>query len=198
MPRASKQLAIENKKNIEAITSQLIRDQGFAISVADLMNAAGLTHGGFYKHFQNKDELIDIACQHIFAESLAKWEKIIAESNNNDMALNKIIQSYLAEKNIENPAESCPLSSLTIDVAREQQDKPVKKSFEEGIHSLLSILSQLGGQGEEQEITQQAIVQLSLLSGSLILARAVNHEFALTILHSVKSFMLKQENELNG
>ena len=52
MPRVSKQSALENRKNIENITSHLIRDQGFAVSVSDLMKAAGLTHGGFYKHFQ--------------------------------------------------------------------------------------------------------------------------------------------------
>ncbi|MGQ1305348.1 TetR/AcrR family transcriptional regulator [Acinetobacter baumannii] len=193
MPRVSKQLAIENKKNIESITSKLIRDQGFAVSVTDLMNAVGLTHGGFYKHFQSKDELIDIACKQIFAESIAKWEKIIAESDNNDIALNTIIKNYLSEKNITKPAESCPLSSLTIDVAREQEDKPVKKSFDDGIRSLLKILSQLNQDNGNHEITQQAIVQLSLLSGALILARAVNYEFALTILTTVKNTMLQQQ-----
>ena len=75
MPRVSKKLAIENRKNIEHATSRLIREKGFAVSVADLMKAAGLTHGGFYKHFQNKDELIDIACQDIFLQSVSnhKW-----------------------------------------------------------------------------------------------------------------------------
>jgi len=197
MPRVSKQLAIENKKNIESITSRLVRDQGFAVSVTDLMNAAGLTHGGFYKHFQNKDELIDIACQQIFSGSIAKWERIIAESNSHDIALKAIIHSYLSEKNIKNPAESCPLSSLTIDVAREHEDKPVKKSFDEGIQSLLKILSRLDQENGNQDITQKAIVQLSLLSGALILARAVNYEFALTILESVKTFMLQQDKDLN-
>lgn len=73
MPRVSKQLAAENRKKIENITSHLIRDRGFAVSVSDLMHAAGLTHGGFYKHFQSKDELIDIACKDTFEQSVRKW-----------------------------------------------------------------------------------------------------------------------------
>lgn len=194
MPRVSKELAIENKKKIERITSHLMREQGFALSVIDLMHAAGLTHGGFYKHFENKDELLDIACRQIFSESIAKWEKIIAESNSKNAALNKIIQSYLAEKNIKNSMDSCPVSTLSIDVAREQEDKYVKKSFAEGVTELLKILSQLdeNNNNQQNKITQQAIVQLSLLSGALILARSVSDDLSLNIILSVKEFMQSQ------
>ena len=197
MPRVSKQLAAENKKNIEKMSSHLLRDKGFGVSVTDLMHAVGLTHGGFYKHFQNKDELIDIACKNTFDQSTAKWEKIIQESDTDKMALDTIVERYLSEKNLENPSQSCPLSTLTIDVAREENDKPVKQSFDDGIQSLLKILTQLENADDQNQISEEAMVKLSLLSGALILARSVNHDLALNILDSVKQFLFNQNATIN-
>jgi len=189
MPRVSKQAAIENRKKIEDITSHLIRDKGFAVSVAELMKAAGLTHGGFYKHFQNKDELIDIACKDTFRQSVNKWEKIVEQSDDPKSALNGIFNRYLATRNLANPGTSCPLSSLTIDVAREPKDKPVKQSFHEGVELLLKILSSLNYENSNKRISDHAIIQLSLLSGALTLARSVHHELGVDILNVVKNHL---------
>lgn len=196
MPRVSKKLAIENRKNIEHATSRLIREKGFAVSVADLMKAAGLTHGGFYKHFQNKDELIDIACKDIFQQSVGKWEAIIDESDNEKTALHDIFNGYLSERNLENPGVSCPLSSLSSDVARESSEKPVKQSFHQGVESLLSILSSLDSLNpkDQERISENAVIQLSLLSGALTLARSVDHGLALKILDTVKQHLFEQYN----
>ena len=192
MPRVSKQLAAENRKKIENITSHLIRDRGFAVSVSDLMHAAGLTHGGFYKHFQSKDELIDIACKDTFEQSVRKWQNIVDTSEDDRGALKAIFNRYLSEQNLENPGTSCPLSTLSIDVARESNEKPVKRSFQDGVEALLKILSELGAGEAQQGFTKNALVQLSLLSGALTLARSVDHDLAVKILETVREFM--QEN----
>ncbi|MEN8283377.1 TetR/AcrR family transcriptional regulator [Acinetobacter gerneri] len=192
MPRVSKQLAAENRKKIENITSHLIRDRGFAVSVSDLMHAAGLTHGGFYKHFQSKDELIDIACKDTFEQSVRKWQNIVDTSEDDRGALKAIFNRYLSEQNLENPGTSCPLSTLSIDVAREPSEKPVKRSFQDGVEALLKILSELDAGEAQQEFSKNALVQLSLLSGALTLARSVDHDLAVKILESVREFM--QEN----
>lgn len=189
MPRVSKQLAAENRKKIENITSHLIRDRGFAVSVSDLMHAAGLTHGGFYKHFQSKDELIDIACKDTFEQSVRKWQNIVDTSEDDRGALKAIFNRYLSEQNLENPGTSCPLSTLSIDVARESNEKPVKRSFQDGVEALLKILSELGAGEAQQGFTKNALVQLSLLSGALTLARSVDHDLAVKILETVREFM---------
>ncbi|OTG87598.1 TetR family transcriptional regulator [Acinetobacter sp. ANC 4558] len=189
MPRVSKQVAAQNRKNIESITSQMIRDKGFAVSVADLMKTAGLTHGGFYKHFKNKDELIDIACKNTFQRSIEKWEGIVQEAEDNKAAFDGIINRYLSAQNLENPGKSCPLSCLTIDVARESQDKPVKESFHQGVEALLEILSKLDVNNNDQRISKEAMIQLSLLSGALTLARSVHPDLGLSILENVKSYL---------
>lgn len=192
MPRVSKQLAAENRKKIENITSHLIRDRGFAVSVSDLMHASGLTHGGFYKHFQSKDELIDIACKDTFEQSVRKWQNIVDSSEDDRGALKTIFNRYLSEQNLENPGTSCPLSTLSIDVAREPSEKPVKRSFQDGVEALLKILSELDAGEAQQGFTKNALVQLSLLSGALTLARSVDHDLAVKILETVREFM--QEN----
>ncbi|MCH4245890.1 TetR/AcrR family transcriptional regulator [Acinetobacter gerneri] len=192
MPRVSKQLAAENRKKIENITSHLIRDRGFAVSVSDLMHAAGLTHGGFYKHFQSKDELIDIACKDTFEQSVRKWQNIVDTSEDDRGALKTIFNRYLSEQNLENPGTSCPLSTLSIDVAREPREKPVKRSFQDGVEALLKILSELDAGEAQQGFSKNALVQLSLLSGALTLARSVDHDLAVKILESVREFL--QEN----
>lgn len=192
MPRVSKQLAAENRKKIENITSHLIRDRGFAVSVSDLMHAAGLTHGGFYKHFQSKDELIDIACKDTFEQSVKKWQNIVDTSEDDREALKAIFNRYLSEQNLENPGTSCPLSTLSIDVARETSEKPVKRSFQDGVEALLKILSELDAGEAQQGFSKNALVQLSLLSGALTLARSVDHDLAVKILESVREFL--QEN----
>ncbi|AYO53813.1 TetR/AcrR family transcriptional regulator [Acinetobacter wuhouensis] len=194
MPRVSKQLAQENRKNIENISSQLIRDKGFSVSVSDLMKAVGLTHGGFYKHFQNKDELIDIACKDTFRQSEQKWNSIIAETGSEHEALNLIFTRYLSEKNLADPGKSCPLSSLSMDVAREEEGKAVKQTFHQGVETLLKILTTLNDpKHENTQLSEQAIIQLSLLSGALTLARSVDHDLALNILDTVKHFLIQSQ-----
>ncbi|RZG46732.1 TetR/AcrR family transcriptional regulator [Acinetobacter wuhouensis] len=194
MPRVSKQLAQENRKNIENISSQLIRDKGFSVSVSDLMKAVGLTHGGFYKHFQNKDELIDIACKDTFRQSEQKWNSIIAETGSEQEALNLIFTRYLSEKNLADPGKSCPLSSLSMDVAREEEGKAVKQTFHQGVETLLKILTTLNDpKHENTQLSEQAIIQLSLLSGALTLARSVDHDLALNILDTVKHFLIQSQ-----
>ncbi len=71
MPRVSKIQAQKNRETIEQVSSRLLREQGISgTSVADLMEASGLTHGGFYGHFASKDDLAAIACGRAFAESM--------------------------------------------------------------------------------------------------------------------------------
>ena len=67
--RRTKEEAAETKAQIIACAAKLFRENGIArTSVADVMQAAGLTHGGFYRHFGSKDELLLAAMRAILAE----------------------------------------------------------------------------------------------------------------------------------
>lgn len=69
MGRVSQAQAQENRRRVVETASRLLREQGTRVSVADLMKAAGLTHGGFYKQFTSKEALVDEATAHAFGNS---------------------------------------------------------------------------------------------------------------------------------
>lgn len=173
MPRVSKAEAERNRAVIEQVSSRLFREQGFhGISVADLMGAAGLTHGGFYGHFESKDALAAVACARAFEESEARWRKRIDDAPDKATALAALIDGYLSARNRNGAGTGCPVAALAIDVAREPADKPVRAAFQQGLEDLLGILASLQGSDDDSANRQAAIVQMATLAGALVLSRA--------------------------
>lgn len=169
MPRVSRERAAQNHQAIERAGARLIREQGLAASVADIMSAAGLTHGGFYGHFRAKDELLAAACAAAFADSVARWRARSAGAANPAAALEAVIGGYL------DPAlrgAGCPLAELAIDVARAGPERPVRRAFREGLEQLLAILTELQPGGAGRGARERALLQLAALVGARVLARA--------------------------
>lgn len=172
MPRVSRAQADLNRQTIEEVSARLFREQGInGVSVADLMGAAGLTHGGFYGHFSSKDDLAALACAKAFEQSGARWRARVDESDNDVSALRAIARAYLSRRSRDNPGSSCPSAALAIDVSREADDKPVRKAYAAGINQQVDLLASLQHTGDETSDRQQALVQLSMLVGALVLAR---------------------------
>ena len=74
--KVSREQAAQNRERILDAAAQLFRERGFdGIGVADLMEAAGLTHGGFYGHFSSKEDLMAQACARALTRSLEVWNK---------------------------------------------------------------------------------------------------------------------------
>ena len=152
MPRVSKAEAEKNRAIIEQVSSRLFREQGFhGISVADLMGAAGLTHGGFYGHFESKDALAAIACTRAFEESEGRWRKRVGEAPDHAAALASLIDGYLSARNRNNAGTGCPVPALASDVARESDDKPVRAAFHEGLEGLVDILTEVQPDADRSE-----------------------------------------------
>lgn len=171
--RVSREQAAANRERILEVASRLFREKGLGgIGVADLMQEAGLTHGGFYGHFQSKDALAAIACAKAFEQSKAKWKKRVEEQPNRAAALASIVENYLSAKSRNAAGTGCPLSALATDVAREPADKPVRDAFLGGIYNLLEILAGLQGSGDDTRDRALALGQLSTMVGALVLARA--------------------------
>ncbi|MGO4306170.1 TetR/AcrR family transcriptional regulator [Cupriavidus sp. RAF12] len=173
MPRVSKAEAEKNREIIEQVSSRLFREQGFhGISVADLMGAAGLTHGGFYGHFESKDALAAIACTRAFEESSARWRKRVDEAPDKATALTGLIEAYLSARNRNAAGTGCAAPALAIDVARESDDKPVRAAYQTGIESLLAILEGIQPGDDADDRRAGAIAQMATLVGAIVLARA--------------------------
>lgn len=194
MPRVSKAEAERNRAVIEQVSSRLFREQGFhGISVADLMGAAGLTHGGFYGHFESKDALAAVACARAFEESEARWRKRIDDAPDKATALATLIDGYLSARNRNGAGTGCPVAALAIDVAREPADKPVRAAFHEGLEELLGILASLQGSDDDSANRRAAIVQMATLAGALVLSRAAQGTpLSNEVLATAKAHLLAQ------
>lgn len=176
MPRVSREQAELNRAAIEQAASALFREKGInGTSVADLMSAAGLTHGGFYGHFSSKDELAATACAHAFTQSLQRWEQRVA-GRADAAARAALIEGYLSQKNLRDVGNACPALTFATDVAREPLDKPVHAAYKAGVHGLLEVLTAIASDDQPDERRKQALVQLSTMVGAMLLARAVQDD----------------------
>lgn len=164
MGRVSQQQAEENRRRVVETAARLFRAKGTHLSVADLMKASGLTHGGFYKQFASKDALIDEATTHAFAE-LAQLHAAGLErhAGQRDEARQALIDNYLSVEHRDNPADGCPAAALAADMAREPADSEARRVYVEGVGDFAEALAD-----EEHD----GLVRLSTMIGALVLSRA--------------------------
>lgn len=173
MPRVSRAEAEKNRAIIEQVSARLFREQGFhGISVADLMSAAGLTHGGFYGHFESKDALAAIACERAFEESVERWRKRVDAAPDRAAALESLLDGYLSTRNRNAVGAGCPIAALATDVSREPDDKPVHEAFVAGLTAQLAILESVQPGADPAANRAEALAQMSLLVGAMVLSRA--------------------------
>ena len=169
--RVSRDQAEKNRQTVINVASQLFRAHGFdGIGLKDLMEAAGLTQGAFYKQFASKDDLAAQASKRAFESISAQWSAA-AESNPKD-PLGSAVARYLSMGHREQRGAGCPLVALGTDAARQGAD--VKATFEAGIRKYLETFERLVGGASGEDSTDRAMATLSTMVGALMLSRAVN------------------------
>ncbi|WP_456311191.1 TetR/AcrR family transcriptional regulator [Serratia proteamaculans] len=173
MARVSKQQMERHREEIINASSQLFRERGLnGVSVNDLMAAAGLTHGGFYGHFESKDELAAIASRKAFDDSAARWQAINQQPSYH--TLRTLAEHYLSPAHRDGVQNGCAITALASDVARESADKPVRDVYLDGVKGMLEMLESLSDVEDDAQRRQHALMQFSLLIGALTLARATS------------------------
>lgn len=176
--RLTKEQAASNRQAIVEAASQLFRERGFdAVSVADLMTAAGFTHGGFYNHFVSKEAL----AAEVTRTTIERGNRGLSTSASgagpaSDLA--GYLEAYLAPAHRDEPARGCPVAALATDAGRQGAD--VQASFAEGLEALYAIVARRillaeGGKGKRAEAAARAKAMRlwSEAVGALVLARAV-------------------------
>lgn len=170
--RISKEAAAANKTRMVKAAARLFREKGVdAIAVADLMKEAGLTHGGFYNHFESKDDLAAAACREAFDQAITRAERNTARAKvaGSDAVLAEYIERYLSKETRDSPGTGCPMSALGTDAAR--HGSPLRAVFADGVRRYIAAFAQLlPGKGRRQR--HDAIVMLSTLIGAVTLSRA--------------------------
>ena len=160
-------------KRIVAIASKRFREKGLTgYGIAELMKEAGLTVGGFYKHFDSRDELVAEAV----SDAFGTWQrqKETAESGGQPLSFAKLVDDYLSDVHRKNPGTGCAFSALAPEIAR--SDKRTRALTSEQVRKDLELLvGLLPGEGK-RTARSRAILTFSALVGAMSLARAVSDE----------------------
>jgi TetR/AcrR family transcriptional repressor of nem operon len=142
--------------------SRLFRQRGFEdVTVGEVMQAAGLTHGAFYAHFGSKDELQAAAVAYGQDVSLGRLRRTYSAKKGEKSYADR----YLSTQHRDNPDDGCTMAALAQEVARSTPE--IKGAMERGLEE---ILSAMGGDREE------AIFRSAAMIGGVVLARAVRDE----------------------
>jgi TetR/AcrR family transcriptional repressor of nem operon len=173
MPRVSRAQAEHHREAITDASARLFRERGIkAVSVADLMGAAGLTHGGFYGHFESKDALAGIAGEHAFAQASERWRKRAAGKESAAEARAAIVEAYLRPQSVRDVGGGCPTAALCVDVAREPAGAPVREAYLAGLSDMVDILAAVEATGDAAADRRAALADYATLLGALLMARA--------------------------
>ena len=160
--RKSREEAAQTRKRIVEAASCEFRKNGIvATGLNDLMKAAGLTHGGFYKHFESKERLVAEAC----AEAVATTISVM----NTQPTRNAAVAAYLSARHRDNPASGCPLSAIGSELSR--SDKKTREAATDGFEKLVDILA---GKSDTRDARRRALVAVSTLIGALTMSRVVD------------------------
>ncbi|MGN6579593.1 MAG: TetR/AcrR family transcriptional regulator [Bordetella sp.] len=167
--RYSAQHKEESRRKVLAATAKALRECGpEGISVASVMSQAGLTHGGFYGHFESKSELIACTIDYMFDVAAAKLDEQIADRPPRD-ALAAYVDFYLSGPHCAARQTGCPVAALGSDIPR--LDLAARAAFARGIarrqRSLAALMRQAGAADPEAAASSL----IAELLGALINAR---------------------------
>lgn len=170
MVRYGKTHSAETFKSIVDAASLLLREKGFAdTSVPAVMKAVGLTHGGFYAHFEDKTEMLTAAMSQAFVQSPKNFEALAGLAKETGDA-GVIAKHYLSNQRVDDVATGCPAAAVVSELPR--QDPDVQRVFQQGTKETLRALAQTPGLNENDN----AWAALSMLVGGLTLMRTLQSE----------------------
>jgi TetR/AcrR family transcriptional repressor of nem operon len=152
----------EHRRRILDAAGRLFRSKGFdAVTVAEVMHAAGLTHGGFYRHFGSKDDLV--------VETLAH---VLRRDPDLEFDLPAFVDRYLSPRHREATATGCPVAGLASDTRH--QTPPARAALTAGLRAQLDRMSTAMPGPDAVVRRRAAIGSWSAMVGAVILARAID------------------------
>jgi len=172
----SKAQKAKTHERIVKLASKRFREEGLAgIGIAELMKEAGLTVGGFYKHFKSRDDLVAESV----GSALGFWKRLVdaAASGGPPASYESLVDDYLTERHRNHPGTGCPVGALAGDIAR--SDKRTRAVVTRQIRDNIELLATLIHDANEKNkrgTRSQAILTYCALVGAIGVARAVSNE----------------------
>jgi TetR/AcrR family transcriptional regulator, transcriptional repressor for nem operon len=176
--KVSREQVQQHRARILAAAARLFRERGFdRVSVAEVMKAAGLTHGGFYGHFNSKETLIKEA---LGIENLPLWRRDLENA-----AAAEYADWYLSTRHRDNRDSGCAIAGLGSEAARAHSD--VRASLTTRVRRRIDRLSAASPGTTPAQRRRAAIAAFSAMVGAVVLARVVDdHELSEEILGATR------------
>lgn len=183
--RKSREEAAETRERIVRVAAREFNESGIqSTGLTEIMAAAGLTHGGFYKHFSSKDQLV--------AEAVEKALERIMFSMENPRAsrsLEKTVGAYLSKKHRDDAEEACPLAALGTELRHADQE--TRQVASKGIEQIISIIASHLPELSPKQARARAHAIVAAMVGSMMLSRIVtDKKLSETLLRDTKAFIL--------
>ena len=171
--RKSNREAAETRSRIVQVAASEFRKNGVSgTGLNDLMAAAGLTHGGFYKHFQSKDQLVAEAYVVAGNQLTDSITAALAASHATESGLAGAAAAYLSTAHRDNPAQGCPLAALGSEIAR--CSEATRTAATESFSKFVDLIAAQAGDVSPVDARRQALVDACTMIGALTLSRVVN------------------------
>lgn len=171
MRKSREDAAATRRRIVEVAAHQFWRNGIHATRISDVMAAAGLTHGAFYRHFDSKDQLIAEA----FAESIG--DLVYATDTavlGGDEEFARYAESFLSREFHEDFATACPLVTMGSEIAR--ADGATRLAASQGLRDLIGVLARQDGSADPEIADANAMFKASSMVGAATLARLVDDE----------------------
>ena len=188
--RKSKQEAAQTRQRIIKAAAAAFRKNGIAgTGLSDLMAAAGLTHGGFYRHFDSKDQIVAEACT-AAVDSLVEQLAAAASGKSPRRGLKTIVENYLSAAHRDEPADGCPLAALGSEMAR--GDERTRAAATQAFLMLVGVIASQFGKTRPDVARRRALVAAATMIGALTVSRIVtDSELSAAILRQAERHLIR-------
>jgi TetR/AcrR family transcriptional regulator, transcriptional repressor for nem operon len=163
-----------HRQTVLHAASKMVRERGVdGVTVPEVMATAGLTHGGFYRHFESKDALVAQACAAAFTQRLADMDDAVETTDNAEAARRAWLEYYLSPAHRDAPENGCATAALAGDVARAPEGAALRDAYLDGLRKMIEKTERLGNRPADPEAREQEVlVELATAVGALVLSRA--------------------------
>jgi TetR/AcrR family transcriptional regulator, transcriptional repressor for nem operon len=187
----------QHRRTVLHAASRMVRERGVdGVTVPEVMATAGLTHGGFYRHFESKDALVAQACAAAFTQRLADMDDALETTENAEAARRAWLEDYLSPAHRDAPENGCATAALAGDVARAPEGAVLRDAYLEGLGSMIEKMGRLGNRPADADAREQEVlVELATAVGALVLSRAIaGDDLSERLLAAVRRHLIDDES----
>jgi TetR/AcrR family transcriptional repressor of nem operon len=187
MRKSKQETALTRERIVKAAASEFRQHGIVATGLADLMSAAGLTHGGFYRHFASKDQLVAEASAAALAGT-TEQAAAVASRAPRQKGLEAVVGRYLSTSHRDNPREGCALAALGSELARADVD--TRKAATAAFLKLVDVVAGQIDEAKSEEAQKRAMAAVSTMIGALTMSRIMNDQrLSKSLLRDVKEIL---------